>query len=114
MRTKPATKIPYRATERPWIQRTKVPVAYSGLPQHTATCSIENARGTRIIGHLTISTNEDKANADLILKAVNFHDRLIDLLHDHESAWNDEEDSVQEEHAELIERTRAMLREVSR
>jgi len=34
---------------------------------------------------------------------------LLDLLHDHASAWEGEEDSVREEHAELIDRTRGLL-----
>ena len=34
---------------------------------------------------------------------------LIDLLHDHDTAWDNEEDSVKAEHAALIRRTRELL-----
>jgi hypothetical protein len=34
---------------------------------------------------------------------------LVDLLYDHHAAWDDEEDSVKEEHAALIARTRELL-----
>jgi len=34
---------------------------------------------------------------------------VIDLLHDHDTAWENEEDSVKEEHAALIQRTRELL-----
>jgi hypothetical protein len=33
----------------------------------------------------------------------------VELLHDHDTAWDNEEESVKEEHAELIQRTRALL-----
>lgn len=37
--------------------------------------------------------------------------RLLDALHENLSAWEDEEESVKEEHADLIRRTRALLKE---
>ena len=35
--------------------------------------------------------------------------KAVDLLHDNFAAWDDEEDSVKEEHAELIDKTQAFL-----
>jgi hypothetical protein len=45
-----------------------------------------------------------------VLEHLEAHRReLLDLLEDHDTAWDNEEDSVKEEHAELIARTRAFL-----
>lgn len=38
---------------------------------------------------------------------------LLDVLRQHLNAWEDEEDSVQEEHAELISELRALLTKVT-
>jgi len=38
---------------------------------------------------------------------------MVELLHDHENAWLDEEDSVKEEHAELITRTTECLKKLA-
>ena len=37
---------------------------------------------------------------------------VVTLLRDHLSAWEDEEDSVQKEHAPLIFRTRSLLKQL--
>ena len=42
------------------------------------------------------------ADAKTIVHAVNYHDALVEALAETITAWEDEENSVQEEHAELI------------
>lgn len=44
-----------------------------------------------------------------IVKAVNNYDRMIDLLVRNLAAWEDEEESVKEEHEELITELRNFL-----
>jgi len=47
----------------------------------------------------------EKQNKDYDLLVA----ELVDMIHDHDTAWDNEEDSVKEEHAGLIARTRVLL-----
>ena len=49
-----------------------------------------------------IAVTYEHADAKTIIHAVNHHEALVAALAETITAWEDEENSVQEEHAELI------------
>ena len=50
-----------------------------------------------------------RANRDFVVRAVNNYQVLLEALEDSLQAWDGEEESVREEHADLIEQIRAAL-----
>lgn len=52
---------------------------------------------------------QTKLTGDIIVKSVNNFPDMVDLLHRNLAAWDDEEDSVKEEHADLITELRSFL-----
>lgn len=96
-------------TETPWdwFASGSVMQGYSqpfGIKQGNAANLIIGVFGD-VRGGIEVA----EANAEFVVRAVNAHEALVAVLGDSLQAWEGEEDSVKEEHAELIERLRAVL-----
>ena len=67
----------------PWVQRTDNPIRHTGsvpIPEHVIYGHKDNKGNQRLVASTWFDDEEAKANADLIIRAVNSYKTNIDLL----------------------------------
>jgi len=93
---------------------------YDGTMKRVADALVDIAGSLKVIGAYTTMKVEQAREAPPIFTPervapytsllAGLVGELVELLHDHDTAWDGEEDSVKEEHAELMMRTKEMFR----